>query len=1320
MRRSSGEGKRYAGQESWSRLFSRANVNPDLPLHGCAAEIREAMQRHSVVIIAGETGSGKTTQVPKCALHAGLGKEGKILLTQPRRLAAVRTAERIAEECGVELGIEIGYRIRFNAKTSASVCLEVVTDGIPVGGDLRRSPFRECSAVIVDEVHERSVNMDVILGLLKKEREIRPDLRIVLMSATLQTDTFTEFFPDARLIRVPGRTYPVEMIYDPPRDEDAPLAELMADAVRRHVADSGAGNTLCFLPTERSIKECAGLLTGSFGLGRKINVFPLYSRMAQHEQQRVFRQGGPRRVILATNIAETSLTLPGVTRVIDSGWVRMLRYQPTRRVSRLHLEMISKASANQRAGRAGRTAPGTCVRLYSRDTFDSMEDYTTPEIRRIDLAGVLLKLIDHGMSHPEVFPFPEAPKEKMFREGFGLLELLGLIQEEGFGYRSTREGRQVAALPLSPRLGHFLYHSRLEGAGDAAAVLAAYLSIQDPKVTPTGEEDAARKAHRAWQSESSDFAGIVKIYAKWKKLCREETGKKRREWTKKQYLSLRRMNEWVQLADELAGVEAYAGGDFKLDEGHLHSLILGSHLDMLAEYDTEKKLYRSPDSGEIFVHPASSLKDNPPKWAVAAELLDTGRLYLLSGAGIEPEWLLERARDNLEFKRRQPYYDEKTRRVVSDEEIFLRGRLVMTRTRRDHFAVDPEQATAVFFREAILDQWLESREAGELRSAIDILHNMDAAARQPGRFFNDIRVIRVLRERVGLCSSGDTLAKANYVCPSIEDMLESEERDEFLTRFPCMVKVGDASFEIRYRMRVKGRGDGACLVVGGGDALLLSPGDLDRAVPGYLEKRMGACFDALSSRVRRELDREQCVAAWLDEYQQPWGLEDFVEEWCNRNLGGEWDGRTFRNQLAKACPDYLIPWIDTGEGPVRFDRNLRRELIREELPKLLKGDALKEVDFRDIRSLLDAAETAGEEVVIESVFGEPYSVWSGLQWVGDGIVRRFFLDGKTATRETGIAVGNFATRNEAFRFKLSEDSRNALKTLGIDAADYSREVKSACQREAWSRLGKTDVRRSVGEFRERLAEMEARSLRELAPGLFSVAVRVASAGNRIRLVRASSSPAAKSIDRLCVRWTGGMRPRPQEILREGTDRFLAKLGILEILSEAFLGSRSEFDKAFSMFERARITLDKLSEIEFCRAAEELNDFWGKLLVSPAGKDNLNDLANRMLENLRSAEQSINSFREEFGDCERLFFGWLRARHEPGEGSAGLPKGLELAESSFTPRYRRVESCLEFVRWVRSNDRAGTRRAAKAGKVEERVSKGKVAESLATAWKAGRR
>jgi ATP-dependent helicase HrpA len=678
----------------------------DLPVSAVREDIAQAIAAHPVVIICGETGSGKTTQLPKICLALGRGKERLIGHTQPRRLAATSVAKRIAQELNSEPGSLVGYQIRFTERMQEGAWVKLMTDGILLAETQSDPDLLAYDTLIIDEAHERSLNIDFLLGYLKHVLARRPDLKIIITSATIDAGRFAQHFASARgpapVINVSGRLYPVETRYEPPaKDED------LADAICRasdELIRQGQGDILVFLPGEREIKEAAEALRKHYSNARGIKpeLLPLFARLSAEEQQRVFAAHSGRRIVLATNVAETSLTVPGIHYVIDSGLARVKRYSYRNKVEQLAVEPISQAAANQRAGRCGRVAAGVCIRLYDETDFAKRPKFTDPEILRSSLASVILRMKNLRLADIENFPFIDPPLRRAIADGYGLLQELGALDEQN---ALTSLGKQLAKLPLDPKIGRILLAAAEQHALSEALIIAAALSTQDPRERPQDRQQAADQAHKQFDDEKSEFLGTLKLW-KWFEFAftHKESNRKFVEQCQRAFLNHVRLREWrdvhsqlAQLAHEAALHENTQPATYE----QLHVALLTGLLGNIGCKTDEDPSWLGARGIRFLPHPGVNLSKKPGKWLVAAELVETTRLYARGIAHVEPTWI-ERVGKHLIVKHyAEPRWDSKSGQVLAHERGTLYGLLIYHGRRANYAAIDPASAREIFIREAL-------------------------------------------------------------------------------------------------------------------------------------------------------------------------------------------------------------------------------------------------------------------------------------------------------------------------------------------------------------------------------------------------------------------------------------------------------------------------------------------------------------------------------------------------------------------------------------------------------------------------------------------
>ncbi|MGA5382835.1 ATP-dependent RNA helicase HrpA [Streptomyces pseudogriseolus] len=697
-----------------------------LPVSQKKDAIAEAIRDHQVVIVAGETGSGKTTQIPKICMELGRGVRGMIGHTQPRRIAARTVAERVAEELDTPLGEAVGWKVRFTDQVDPDATfIKLMTDGILLAEIQTDRELRAYDTIIIDEAHERSLNIDFLLGYLAQLLPKRPDLKVVITSATIDPERFSRHFGDAPIIEVSGRTYPVEVRYRPLLEEDSEDADrdqitAITDAVEELMAE-GPGDILVFLSGEREIRDTADALNKK--RYRSTEVLPLYARLSHAEQHRVFQQHSGRRIVLATNVAETSLTVPGIKYVIDPGFARISRYSHRTKVQRLPIEPVSQASANQRKGRCGRTSDGICIRLYSEDDFLSRPEFTDAEILRTNLASVILQMTAAGLGEIEKFPFIDPPDHRNIRDGVQLLQELGALDaaQKDPRKRLTQTGRKLAQLPVDPRLARMVLEADKNGCVREVMVIAAALSIQDPRERPADKQTQADQQHARFRDETSDFLAFLNLWRYIREQQKERGSSSFRRMCKQEYLNFLRIREWQDIYAQLRTVAKQMGihlndQDAPADRIHV-SLLAGllSHIGM-------KDVKESKDSGQgggrreggrneylgarnakFAVFPGSALFKKPPRFVMSAELVETSRLWARVNAKIEPEWVEPLAEHLLKRTYSEPHWEKDQAAVMAYEKVTLYGVPIMAQRKVNYGRIDPEASRELFIRNALVE-----------------------------------------------------------------------------------------------------------------------------------------------------------------------------------------------------------------------------------------------------------------------------------------------------------------------------------------------------------------------------------------------------------------------------------------------------------------------------------------------------------------------------------------------------------------------------------------------------------------------------------------
>jgi len=858
-----------------------------LPITAHREEILKALEKYPVTVVAGETGSGKTTQLPKLCLEAGRGTRGMIACTQPRRIAARAMAERVSEELGVNLGGIVGYQVRFRDRSSPEGYIKFMTDGILLAETLHDRYLDAYDTIIIDEAHERSLNIDFLLGYLKRLLIRRSDLRLIITSATIDTTKFSKHFDQAPIIEVSGRNYPVDMIYQPLASDDAKggradrdLYSGIADAVSWLSRKSLRGDILVFLSGEREIREAADYLA-HHGV-KQTEILPLYSRLSSAEQRRVFHPGNLRRIILSTNVAETSLTVPGIRFVIDSGLARISRYSHRSRIQRLPIEAISQASANQRAGRCGRLEPGICVRLYSEEDLLSRPQYTEPEILRTSLATVILRMLTTGLGEVEVFPFADPPAPRMINDAYQLLFELGAID---VARSPTKLGHSLVRWPMDVRLARMVVEGSKQGCLDDMMVLAAALSIQDPRERPLDAQAAADEAHSRFSDSKSDFATLLQLWRYLRKQRRTKSGNQFLKLCRREFLNRQRVLEWFdlyqQLRDQARESRLQLSGKHG-DYDQVHRALLAGLLSHVGLKHPQDRSYQGIRSRSFYIFPGSGLFGRLPKWLMAAEIVETTKPWARINAVIKPEWIEQQGGHLLKRHYFDPHWSRRRGVVMAWEKVSLYG-LVIVEKRRVHYApIDPAQARKIFISEALVRSRLDTRAAFKkhnetIRREVEKLEHKrrkrDVLADEHTQFeFFDARIPADVNSAAAfekwLVGLGDQGRELLYLGHDVLIRQDAPLAPQEL--FPDKLEVSGRQFPLEYHFEPGHEKDGVTVTVPLELLNTLDPGRLQWLVPGMLRDKLIALIRQLPKPQRRSLTPVPAYAdALLEAIQGP-------------------------------------------------------------------------------------------------------------------------------------------------------------------------------------------------------------------------------------------------------------------------------------------------------------------------------------------------------------------------------------------------------------------------------------------------------------------
>jgi len=941
-----------------------------LPVNARRQEIGEAILRHQVVVVCGETGSGKTTQLPKICLDIGRGLKGLIGHTQPRRIAARATAMRIAQELKSELGRHVGFKIRFTDKSTPSSYIKLMTDGILLAETQTDPLLRQYDTILIDEAHERSLNIDFLLGYLRQLLPKRPDLKVIVTSATLDAERFSKHFGGAPVIEVSGRLYPIETRFRPfDERKDADLNDAIVDAVDE-AHRTGPGDVLVFLPGEREIREAAEALRKHHPPG--LEVLPLFARQTAVEQARVFASHQGRRVVLATNVAETSLTVPGIRYVIDSGLARVKRYSHRNKVEQLQVEPISRAAASQRAGRCGRVSAGVCFKLYDEEDFNKRPAYTEPEILRSSLAGVILRMKSLHLGDVEDFPFLEAPLPRMIADGYNLLAELGALDETT--KELTQVGRELAKLPLDPKIGRMILAAREHNCLREVLIIAAALGTQDPRDRPQEHAAAADQAHAKWKDEKSEFLSYLKLWAAGDEVWKHETSNKQRQWCRQNFINWLRLREWRDVHGQLMTLcheHGWKENQIPASYEAIHKALLTGLLGHIGLVSEEDKNYLGARGIRFYIHPGSSLVKKAGRWIVAAELVETSRLFARCVAKIEPEWLEQVGAHLIRKHVYEPHWEKGPGQVVAWERVTLHGLMLHAKRRVHYGPTDPRLAREILIREALVEgqvgedwvrKWRFFQHNAKLMTEIQALEHksrrpdvlVDAALIHA--FYDD----RIPEGVITLAAFDHWRREAEAANPKLlcleKDQLMRHEAAGITTdAFPPVLTHRGQGFKLSYHHDPGAADDGVTLTLPLTALNQLPANRCEWLVPGLLKEKVLALLKTLQQKYRHRL--------------QP--LDGFAGDFCEAE--NDLDEPLVR-ALTRAAEEHLamkLPLDAFRTGELRSHLFMNFRLVDEHGGTLAISRNLAELraEYRDRVEQVYAAAEVKHEAVAGDVSG---------------------------------------------------------------------------------------------------------------------------------------------------------------------------------------------------------------------------------------------------------------------------------------------------------------------------------------------------------------
>lgn len=865
----------------------------DLPIAQKSELIKQTVRENQVTILCGETGSGKTTQLPKICLDIGLGIRGKIAHTQPRRLAARAVSQRIAEELNTKLGNEVGFKVRFSDQSNDNSYIKLMTDGILLA-ECNHDPFlNQYDTVIIDEAHERSLNIDFLIGYLKRLIKKRKDLKIIITSATIDPERFSKHFSNAPIINVSGRTYPVEVRYRPYQSVDSDnrsesrgenkkdLQQGIVEAINE-LSKIDRGDILVFLSGERDIRETADALSKEKGSRSLDNteVLPLLARLSNAEQNRIFHPSNKRRIILATNVAETSLTVPGIKYVIDSGVARISRYSWRSKIQRLPIEKISQASANQRKGRCGRVSSGVCIRLYDEDDFDLRDEFTEPEIKRTNLAAVILQMENLHLGHIDDFPFVEPPEDRLINDGYKLLFELGAIDER---HQITKIGKQIAHFPIDPKLARILLEANNENALAEVLVIVSALATQDPRERPLDKQQAADEKHSVFIEKTSDFIFYLNLWSAYHAEKKDVSNNQLRKWCKKNYISWMRMREWIDTCSQIKRM--LLNLKLKLNTttasyDQIHQALL---IGLLANigYKDEGKEYLAARSKKFHIFPGSALFKTSPKWIMAAEVVETSRVYARTNAKIDVTWIEGKANHLLKRHYSNPHWEKKRSQVVAHEQSSLYGLIISADKKVSYSRINAIEAKEIFIRCALVEGDFDCKAGFFIhnRKLFNELAALEAKSRRHDVIVDDDVLYDFYQQHLpDTINSGSTLDKwlrddkenGKRLFLKNEDLMRNDATIVSNDLFPDYLAMSDgvdgSKFPIEYHFDPTNHCDGITLVTPVAGVKAINPQRCEWLIPGLLQEKVVALIKSLPKSLRKNFVpapnfAEACVEA---------------------------------------------------------------------------------------------------------------------------------------------------------------------------------------------------------------------------------------------------------------------------------------------------------------------------------------------------------------------------------------------------------------------------------------------------------------------------
>lgn len=1043
--------------EQRRRALPEPEFPPELPVSKKLQAIQMLLAKHQVIVVAGETGSGKTTQLPKIALTVGRGVMGQIAHTQPRRLAARSVASRIAQELNTPLGEKVGFKVRFSDKSREESYVKLMTDGILLAETQADRFLNRYDTIIIDEAHERSLNIDFLLGYIKQLLPRRPDLKVIITSATIDTDRFSQFFNNAPVIEVSGRTYPVEVRYNP-LAEDGDMIAGIVSAVDELALET-EGDILVFLSGEREIRESAEALRKHHP--EHTEILPLYARLSPGEQSRIFAGHSVRRIVLATNVAETSLTVPGIRYVIDTGLARISRYSVRHKIQRLPIEKVSQASARQRSGRCGRVSDGIAIRLYSEQDHDQRPGYTEPELLRTNLAQVILQMLSLKLGDIKAFPFLEKPSAKQINDGFLLLEQLGAINS---ARQLTGIGRSLAKFSVDPKIGRVIIAGQQLNVLSEVMIIASALSCQDPRERPSDKQQAADEKHAQYASKRSDFFTFLNLWVTYEAQRKHLTQNKLRKYCKANFLSFMRMREWRELYQQLftqakelgfrfndlpsLNSERISDDEDKLDYASIHQALLTGFLGNIGSKE-EKNVYLGARNMRFGIFPGSRLYKSKPKWLMAAEIVETSAVYARTVAGIEPVWLEQQAQHLLKHHYYEPFWEEKTGQVSAWSKVSLYGLVINARKKVNYGPIEPEVSQEIFIRDALVTGEYKDQNRKTPRfikynlALIHELEHLEHKSRRKDLLVDDLAIFEFYQQRIEHDQIQNNPAgkqepiysraafeqwrkkveknDPDYLQLEQSDLLKKDAEHISDELYPPSIMNRELQLPLEYHFLPGHELDGVTVAFPLTIINQLDEEIFDWLVPGLIREKITLLLRALPKVIRRQfVPVPDTVTAFLEQKQYREGklikqLLDFLKSRLSYTLANQLEyemGQDAHTDFEQRIPEHLkmnYKLIDNDGHELDSGRNLSvlqqqwGEKALQQLEQETDGFASIDVSIerRDIVSW--DFESLSEQLLVER-YGMSMTLYPALQDRQDSVAIKLYDQQKTAQDNHGQGI----------------------------------------------------------------------------------------------------------------------------------------------------------------------------------------------------------------------------------------------------------------------------------------------------------------------------